>query len=309
MNPGKLYRTAAWNAYQRGDEIGSLLALDDRWAHRAHHVVVATLLVGVAFVVCVPVKDHVEGRGFVRALGARSVSTAGSGPVDGVFASPGDSVVAGQPIVRLHRVAEDADVARATQELDGLWVRVLRDPLDEEARDALTAGRPALERARAIADERTIRSPISGIVTDVRVREGRHVVAGDTLFVVEPSDAPVEIVAVLPGAMRPQIGERSDARFSIDGADSHASVALVEISSDAVGPAEVKRLLGPAWEDSVEPEGMSFVVTARVDGRDFRADGQSHRFFQGMTGELEVTLDEKPLLFLLVPSLRRWVYR
>lgn len=308
-SPERLYRPNAWQAYRRPTELGEPLELSFAWGHALHHVVVAALLVATAFLLCVPVNDNAHGRGFVQMVGSRSVASVIDGPVERVLVKPGMPVVAGQPLVELYRVEQTAQVERMTKEFDGLWGRILRDPLDVDARQALTLNVPALQRARAMLAECTVRAPIDGVVTDVRVTEGRHVSKGDTLFVVAPPDARAEVIAVLPAAYRPQLGTDAPARFWVDGADSNAPVALTELRSDAIGPAEVARLLGPSMQGSVAVEGMSVVVTGALRDREFQADGQSRRFYEGMSGELDVTLDKKPLLFLLVPALRRWVYR
>ncbi len=307
--PEHLYRANAWRAYRRGTELGVPLELSFESGHFVYHAVVTALLAGLAFVLCVPMNDNASGRGFVRLVGARAVTTIADGPVERLLATPGTHVVAGQPIVEQYRADQSAEVDRLGKEFDGLWVRLLRDPLDEDARRALTVTVPALRRARALLLERTLRAPIDGVLTDVRVSEGRHVVKGDTVFVVAPENAAVEVIAVLPAAARPQLSTRAPARFWVDGADSNTSVALTDVHSDAMGPAEVARLLGPSVQGSVVVEGMSVVVTGSLPERRFQADGKDRWFYEGMLGQLDVTLERKPLLFLVVPTLRRWVYR
>jgi hypothetical protein len=124
---------------------------------------------------------------------------------------------------------------------------------------------------------------------------------------VEPVDAKVELFAVVPGAFRPQLHRERETRFRVAGADAPAPVQLGEISADQVGAAEVARMLGPALADTASFSGTSVMLVATTDEREYRADGRANRYYQGMTGELEIRLDRKPILFLLLPGLRRLV--
>lgn len=308
-NPDRLYRANAWAHYRRGTDYGEALRLSFAWGHYVHHAVVTALLVAVAALVCVPIRDDVRGPGFVRLVGARPVASLLDGPVAHVVAAPGQRVAAGDPVLELHQPELVAQVDRLTKEFDGLWLRLLRDPLDQDARQAMTLTQPALRRAKSLLAEATVRAPIDGVVTDVRVTEGRHVAKGDTLFVVVPAGARAEIVAVIPASVRPQVSLDSSTRFWVDGADSNTPVELTELRADAIGPSEVSRLLGPTTQGSLAVEGMSVVVTGALREAEFQSDGQARRFYQGMSGQIDVALDKKPILFLLVPGLRRWVYR
>ena len=309
MSAEHLFRRQALSAYRDGNDVGGVLELGSTAAALVYHLVTAAFLIFIGFVFCVPVSDYASGRGVVRVRSARSVSSTGRGPIEHVLAHSGELVAKGQPIVELHKAEQLADLERVQEEFDGLWVRVLRNPLDLTARDTLSSSQAQLNRARAAVDQRTFRAPIDGVLTDIRVQPGRPVEPGDTLFVVEPVNAPVEIVAALPGALRPQLELGQSARFSIDGSDGYRNVDLGEISADVIGPNEAKRFLGRAAEDSIDVGRTSVIVTAKVDTRLYQADGRQYQFFQGMSGELEVRLAKKPIAFLLVPMLRRWVYR
>jgi biotin carboxyl carrier protein len=305
----RLFRRAALTAYRHGNDVGGVLELEETSAGFVYHLVVAGFLVFLGFVLCVPVNDYAAGRCVVRVPAARLVSTTGRGPVEHVLARSGQAVTKGQAIVELHQVEQKADLERIEEEFESLWVRVLRDPLDLTARDQLSSVQATLTRARVAVAERTFKAPIDGILTDVRVQEGRHVEPGDTLFVVEPVDAPVEIIAALPGSLRPQLDLEQSARFSVDGSDAWRAVELREISADVIGPNEAKRFLGRSAEDSIDVGKTSVIVTATIDTRFYKADGREYQLYQGMSGELEVRLAKKPIAFLLVPALRRWVYR
>ncbi len=303
------YRDNAWNAHRRALHLGTPLELTASTSRAVYHAAVAAFLVMLGALLCIPVRDEASGRGFVRLVGARTIASIADGPVEQVLAKPGAHVKSGQPVIVQYSAEQAAELERLTKEFDGWWTRLLADSLDSDARQALAVTGPALRRARTRLDECTARSPIDGVVTDVRVTEGRHIAKGETLFVVAPEHAAAEIVAVLPASVGPKVTARSACRFWLDGADANVMVTLAEVRSDGIGPSEVARLLGPTMQGSVAVEGMSFVVTGSLDESTFVEDGRKRAFFQGMSGRLDVTLDKKPLLFLLVPGLRRWVYR
>lgn len=302
-----LFRPAAEAAYGR-DDIGRTLEVGDRWVPTIYHAVVMLLLGALAFVCLVPVNEYATGTGFVRISGSQPVTSTAAGPIARMAVGVGDRVAKGDVVVELDGRIERAELERLQEQFDGAWTRVLRDPVDVAARASLPPLLPLLGRARAALEARVFRAPIDGVVTDVRGNLGGHVEIGDTLFVVEPDDATVEVVALLPGAFRPQLDVGKHARFAVDGSDSPQPVRLRDISADLVGATEVKRILGPALADGAPFSGTSVTLVAAVDARTYPADGRANRYYQGMLGELEVRLERKPILFLLLPRLRRLVY-
>ncbi len=305
----RLYRPAAYASLRQGHDSGSPLQLDTTATATAYHAAVIALLVSLAVALAVPLNDSARGRGFVHVVGSRSVTGVADGPVERVLLPVGQAVVAGDAVVAQYSADQRSELDRITREFEMLWVRVLRDPLDVDARQGLSVTLPALRRAEAALAERTARSPISGTLSAIRVSEGTHVLKGETLFEVTPAEAPVEIVGVFPAAYRAHASVGSVARFWVDGADSNVSMQISYVQPDATGPTEMARLLGPVAKGVTFGEGMTFVLKGSLDRTTFLSDGRSRPFFSGMAGDVDLTLGKRPLIFLLVPSLRRLVYR
>jgi hypothetical protein len=78
-----------------------------------------------------------------------------------------------------------------------------------------------------------------------------------------------------------------------------------QISEQAVGPAQVQRMLGIEAADSLSLSGPSVVVTGLLEERQFPFLGQRYRFHDGMTGTLEVRVGTQPLWAILFPFLVR----
>lgn len=302
-----LFRAAAEAAYGR-DDIGHTLEVGDRWVPTIYHAIVVMMLVALSFIALLPVNEYATGTGFVRISGSLPVTSTGAGPVAHVAVGVGGRVARGDVVIEIDHRTEQTELELLREQFDSAWTRLLRDPLDVAARASLPPLLPMLERARAAIDARRFRAPIAGTVTDIRVGVGGHVEVGDTLFVVEPDGATVEVVALIPGAFRPLLDVDKPARFAVEGSDSPQPVRLRDISADLVGAAEVKRILGPALADGARFEGTSVTLVATINAAGYPADGRTNRYYQGMKGELEIRLDRKPILFLLLPPLRRLVY-
>jgi hypothetical protein len=305
----RLYRPSAWEALRRGNDLGSPLRLDSSALNRIFHASVFALLLTLAIALLVPLNDSARGRGFVHVVGSRNVTSVADGPIERVLLPVGAHVAPGDAVVTQYSADQRSDLDRLTREFETLWVRVLRDPLDLDARQGLALTLPAMRRAEAVLAERTARAPIEGTVSAIRVSEGIHVAKGETLFEITPANAPVEVVGVFPAAYRAHAALGVAGRFWVDGADRNVSMRVSYIQPDATGPAELARLLGPSAKGVNFGEGMSFVIKGSLSDATFVADGRERQFFSGMAGDVDLTLGKRPLLFLLLPTLRRIVYR
>jgi multidrug efflux pump subunit AcrA (membrane-fusion protein) len=146
-------------------------------------------------------------------------------------------------------------------------------------------------------ERQTLRAPIDGVLTDVRVRIGSYAEADEPLFTVEPEGGEAEVIAVLSGIDGSQLGVTQRARFAAVGSTRYVDAQLRVISTDLDEVNELVRILGlgRAGRQAGPSDPARWVaVVAHLEH-----DG----FHQGMSGELEITLEPKPLLFLLFPQL------
>ena len=79
-------------------------------------------------------------------------------------------------------------------------------------------------------------------------------------------------------------------------------------TAEAVGPAEVQRLLGQERSDAVALDpGAKVLVMAQLPAATFSSEGQPYGYFDGLTGHAEVRVRSEPILVTLIPALREFL--
>jgi membrane fusion protein (multidrug efflux system) len=230
--------------------------------------------------------------------------------VEGVEVKPGQLVDVGTLLVRMYNVDENNELSRATREFDLQLVRMLRDPSDIAVKQSLATLRAARDQAKNIVDSRTIRAEAQGYVSDVRVRPGQHVNAGEVLLAVAPKgSAQVSLVSMVPADYRPMLKDGLKMRFELDGFRyEYSDLTVTDVSAEAVGPTEVQRFLGQERADAVQLDpGAKVLVTARLPAATFTSEGQPYGYFDGLTGTAEIRVRSEPILVTLIPALRQWL--
>ena len=178
-------------------------------------------------------------------------------------------------LVRFYDAEERAQLARVATEFQLQLVRVLRDPADQAASQALTSLRAQRELAEARLEERTLRAPADGTVSDVRIRPGQQLQPGDPILSLVAPDAPCVIVAMLPGHMRPQLKPGMSLRLELDGYRyAYRDVVVDAVGDEIIGPAELRRYLGPELADTIQVNGPTLLVRAHLPTSTFAANGR-----------------------------------
>jgi hypothetical protein len=117
--------------------------------------------------------------------------------------------------------------------------------------------------------------------------------------------ARLEVVAFLPGHHLPSLLPGMTLRLELDGwPQTWQEVTVETVGRSVLGPAEARRLLGPALGDSLTLTGPVVPLRARLPAEGFRAERRTLDYHDGMVGRAEVRLESERLLFLLVPALR-----
>lgn len=94
-------------------------------------------------------------------------------------------------------------------------------------------------------------------------------------------------------------------RFEVAGFRfAYQKLQIEWVGDDVLGPAEVRRHLGPGAGDGFAPAGASVLVRAVAPAKKFEVDGQSYACFDGMVGRAEVAVRSEPAILALVPGLR-----
>lgn len=301
-----LFRAEALDERARWGDEGDVLRTDKRALTWAYRVLGGFAAFALLFVCIFDVHEYGTGAAVVRVDGRRAVTATHPGTVETVLVQPGQHVEAGAVLVRFYDAEERAQLARVATEFDLQIVRLLRDPNDAVAKTALTALKTQRDLAQAIVDEMTVRAPVAGTVSDVRVRPGQRLQAGEPVLALAPSDAEASLVCAIPGEYRPMLDRGMPVRFALDGYRyEYHDVVVDDVGQEVVGAAEVRRYLGPEVADALHlREGSYVLVRGKIPAKSFVSDGRAYGFFDGLTGTADVRVRKEPIVFVLLPALK-----
>lgn len=284
---------------------GELLRLSPGWTGAAYWLLCFVFASALLYAVLGRFREWATGPALVRVEGRSDVTARVSGTVAAVEVRPGQRVSAGQLLGRFYVEQEAAALSRIESEFELLLLRTLRDPNDQAARQQLSSLRAERDLARARLEERAIRSPVAGVVSDVRIRPGKHLQAGESVLSILSDNARFYVEVMLPGHHRPLLRSGQPLRLELKGYRYQYQVLSIDsIGDEVVGPGEVKRYLPAELQDAVTLDGPVVLVQARLPSPSFQIDGQSVRYYEGMQATAEVALRSERIVLLLLPALR-----
>lgn len=285
---------------------GDLLRIDTTWTRWIFWILVVAALVAAVFVCVVPVYEYASGPAVVRVEGRRVLTAVLPGTVERLSVQPGQRVSAKDKLVEMNRDVEDAELARTTNEFELQLVRLLRDPTDTVAKQTLAELKAKRDAAQNAFDERTVRAPIEGTVSEIHVRVGDRLQAGEIILSIAPSETGVYVLGIVPGDYRPMLARGQPVRFSLDGFQyDYRDLEVETVSEEAIGPTEAKRYFGKELADSIPmSSGAKTLFRARVPERSFTFEGRPYGYFDGLTGTADVRVRSEPIIVLLFPPLR-----
>lgn len=122
----------------------------------------------------------------------------------------------------------------------------------------------------------------------------------------QPQDeVSVYLQVFFPGHYRPFLETGMPLRVELEGFRyDYLTVYIESIGDQLIGPAEVRRHIGPALEDAVRVEGAQVLVRARMPSRTFISNGRTFSYFDGMSARAEVALRSEYILVTLLPGLK-----
>ena len=302
----QLFRPEAVQHAAAGARVDSdVLRLSPRWTRPTYWVIVAAFVATLVYSIVGRVHEYATGPAIVRLVGREEVTSNVAGTVQQVEVRPGQRVAKGDVLVQFHAARESAELERIEREIELQLVRTLRDPADMGAREALTSLQAQKELATAKVAEYSIRATHAGIVGDVRIRRGQLLGVGDIVVTMLPETPRFTIIAMLPGAYRPQMTPGMSLRFEVAGYRyAYQELVVDTVGAQIVGPNEVRRYLGAELADTVRVDGPIVLVEAKPATNAFRADGRSFDFYDGMNGTAEARVRTQRILVALVPALR-----
>jgi biotin carboxyl carrier protein len=300
----ELFREEALAASTARRTSGDVVRVSPTWVTWSYWLLVAVVVAGGVFMSVGTVKEYSTGPALIRSTGRINVTAPIAGIATSIEAAPGQRVEAGQPLAHLYDAAEAAELRRVEDQWEARLQSYLFDPTDEAARRALGDFRTERERARARVEERIVRAPRAGVVSDVRLRVGQHLSPGDIVMTISADDGELYVIALLPGADRPQLEPGMSLRLELSGyAYAYQRLDVGAVAGEVIGPAEARRFLGDEVAELPIPPSV-VMVNARLPSHTFEVDGESYRYHDGMHGTAEVEIRSERIITALIPGLR-----
>jgi len=301
----ELFRKEAIQAYAEGQQYSEVLRLSPEWTLWAFRLLVVTALFYLVFGIVGRIFEYATGPAIIRTEGRTDLPVPASGVVTEVSVVPGQHVKKGQALVRLSDADELAELERFNREFELHLARRMLDLNDEGARSALTALGASRELAQARLSQRTVVAPHDGVVSDVRIRRGQHLAAGDVAVSVMEPTARLVVTAMLPGQYRPLLAPGNTLRLELRGFPyEYQELTIDSVGKELVGPNAVRRYLGPELAESFTVEGAVVLVRAHVPANSFVVEGERLDYFDGMMGQAQARVKSERMVVLLVPALK-----
>jgi membrane fusion protein (multidrug efflux system) len=168
---------------------GALLRISPSWTLWTFWLLVMVVLAGSLYAVLGTVYEYASGPAVVRVDGRTLLTAKFAGTVESVDVHPGQRVLAGQVLVQFHVADELAEAERLEGEFELQLSKWLRDPSDAMARQQMTTLNPQREAAKKRLDQRTVTAPHAGIVNDLRIHHGQHLMPGEMILSLVGEDA------------------------------------------------------------------------------------------------------------------------
>jgi biotin carboxyl carrier protein len=300
-----LFRREAMDA-QAMPRWGDVVRVSPGWLSFAYWLLVLLLIGSGVFVAVGTVNTYSTGTAIIRSNSLRAISSRTAGNVTSVEVILGDRVEDGAVIARLDDTDERAAVARLEREYETQLRNHMLDPSDTVADSALRTVRNQLDTARTALNERVIRADVAGVVGDVRVRAGQPVKPGDMAASIVDSSKGLVMIALMPGADRPQLAPGMEIRLELAGYRyAYQTIVIDSVSSEVFAPNEARRVLGEVAE-SVQIAGPVAIVHGKMPSSEFTVDGRRYPYHHGMLGGAEVRVRSEPILFAIIPGMRRF---
>jgi membrane fusion protein (multidrug efflux system) len=300
-----MYRKEALEHHAGAQETGRVLRLSPGWTHWAFWLLLAVVGFYGAFGVFGWISEYASGPAVVRAENRVEVTALSAGRVTSVEVQPGQRVKEGQILVRFFAGQEQAALERFHQEFELHLMRRMRDLSDEGASQVLSTLRAEKELAEFQLEQRVVRAPLAGVVSDVRIRRGQHLSEGEVVVSLVQEDSPLEIIAMLPGGSRPLLSKGGTLRMELQGFPyQYQELIIDEVGDELVGPGEVRRYLGPELAESLTVTGAVVLVRAHTPSRFFEADGRRLAYVDGMLATAHARVKTERIVTTIIPGLK-----
>jgi multidrug efflux pump subunit AcrA (membrane-fusion protein) len=305
-NPSRIFRQEALQSHLRvATERNDLLHISAQWVKWTFWLLIALLVAVSLYIMVASINEYATGVGVIRDAGRTTVTAATGGTIRRISVKAGQKIEAGQPLLHFEDLQEQIELGRLRNDFKSQQINRLRNPNDTGALQQLSTLKSQIEAAAARLKERTVLAPRAGVVQDVRIRPNQFVSPGELLLTIVGENDRLTVVAVLPGHYRPLLKAGDRLRVELAGFRyAYQQLTIDDVGNEVVGPAEIRRFLGPEVGDSLTFQGPSVIVQAYLPTRSFKADGRWHEYHDGMHGVAEASVRSESILMKLVPGLR-----
>jgi multidrug efflux pump subunit AcrA (membrane-fusion protein) len=301
----RIFREEALRHHEGSREEGDLLRISPKWTQWTYWVLIALVIAATLYSLLGTIPEYASGPAMVKVEGRSELTVEAPGIVATVDVRPGQRVEAGQPLVKFLSREETATWERIQHEFELQLLRLLQNPADEAARQALTSLRAERELAQARQQARTLRAPRAGVVSTLKVREGQYVNPGESVVSVTGDDVHVTLVALLPGGYRPRLEPGKPLRVELNGfSHEYQTFTIQSVGDQIIGPNEVRRYLGADNGDALLLSGPMVVVRASVPATTFSIKGKTFNYFDGMLAHADARVRTERILVTLIPGLK-----
>jgi len=303
---GSPFRREAVEAATGGDIEGDVVRVSPGWVSATYWVMLGLLAVSLAYVAVGSINQYSVGPAVVQMGGRSELTARAPGTLVALDVVPGQRVERDQILARFYNVDELSAYEQVQREWEAQLRNYLLDRADPATSAAVGQVRARMQAARSRLEERTVRAPRNGIVSDLRARPGQHLMAGNTILSLVDDATDLTVVAVLPGGDRPQLLPGMRLRLELAGYRyAYQDLEIESVADQVIGPEEARRYFGAQIGDTIPIRGPVVLVTARLPATTFEADGDSYHYYDGMPGIAEVKIRSESVLMTLIPALKR----
>ncbi len=305
---GSLYRGEALEAHRtRGNE-GVLVHLSPGWVRRTYPFLLAAIAIALVFCAFIKVPTYATGQA-VMVIDGTPVTSAIPGNVAELNVVANTAVKKGAVILKLNSKAEQDELESAQREEDAFVSTYLFDQTDENNKKNLIAAAQKVEAMKKRIEQKTIRAPHDGVVSDIRARLGEPLSAGDPIVTILPEDSEVTVTTFLLASDRPRLHKGMNMKVNLAGyTKSPETATITYVGNEGIAPEAVAKYLSPTLAGMFKLAPGSYnIVKAKMPSRTFKSQNQTLYYHHGMSAKVDVLINEKPFLVTLIPALEKYL--
>jgi membrane fusion protein (multidrug efflux system) len=267
------------------------------------------MLVALCFGAFTKVPTYSTGQGVVVYPGT-PVTSSSPGQLEKFFVESQSEVKHGDILFKIKSEKEEADLKQARTESEAAQATYLFDSNDEQAKKSIISAQAAQHHAEAMIDQKTVRAPKDGIVSDIRIQQGQAVQFGEQVLTIVDKDTLPEVWAFLPGSDRPRLGAGQTLQTELAGfTKTREEPVIYSVGRDVIGAQSARSAINPKAADALKlaQDGSYVLVKAKLKGKTFKTEHRQYTFFDGMPAKTEVKVESKRFIITLIPAFEKYL--